>query len=403
MNTRFWVVAGLLGFIVATGAASLLLQRTASAQARPGAAGASVPNFEPDPLFFKSLPNRWTTGMVGGISVDPTNDHIYVLHRPATIGEGEKSAAKSPREARCCIPAPPILEFDQNGNLVRAFGGPGQGYEWPVTEHGITVDDKGNIWVAGNGKGDAHAVKFSRDGTFLMQLGKANQSKGSNDTANLGQAASIFVYPKTNEVFVADGYGNRRVVVYDADTGQYKRHWGAYGNRPDDTYKFPARAQSIIGPPPPQFSTPVHAVVVANDDMVYVADRSNNRFQVFGLDGTFVKEVFVNRDTLQNEGTVHNFALSRDPQQRYLYVADGSNKVINILDRATLRLLDGIGGYAGHNAREFYHLHSLASTTDKQGNLYIGEVNQGQRYYRWRFTGMGKPQNPDYSTVSETP
>lgn len=403
MKKRIWLMGGVLGLAVGAGLAPYVVQKTASAQARPGTASGSVPNFEPDPLFFKNLPNRWTSGMVGGISVDPTTDHIYVLHRPATIGEGEKSAAKNPPEARCCVPAPPILEFDQNGNLVRAFGGPGQGYDWPETEHGITADYKGNIWVAGNGKGDAHALKFSRDGKFLMQIGTPNQSKGSNDTANLKQAAGIFVYPRTNEVFVADGYGNRRVIVYDADTGQYKRHWGAYGKRPDDTHKFPPRAQSILAPPPPQFSTPVHAIVVANDDTVYVADRSNNRFQVFRIDGTFVKEVFVNRDTLQNEGTVHNFTLSRDPQQRYLYVADGSNKVINILDRATLRLLDGIGGYAGHNAREFYHLHSLASTTDKQGNLYIGEVNQGQRYYRYRFTGMGQPQNPSYSTVSQTP
>ena len=275
-----------------------------------------------------------------------------------------------------------------------------RGYEWPTTEHGITVDDKNNVWVAGNGKGDHVALKFSAAGKFLLQIGKKNQSTGSNDTANLNGPAQIFVYRKTNEVFVADGYTNRRVVVFDADTGAYKRHWGGYGKRPDDGIKFPPRSELIQGPPSQSFSTPVHSVVVSNDDLVYVADRSNNRLQVFRLDGTFVREVFVNRNTLQAEGTVHTFALSRDPAQRYLYVADGSNKAIHILDRQTLTLLDSVGGHGGHNAREFFHLHSLAAQPDSKGNLYVGEVNDGQRYYRLRYTGMGKPANPGYSKIT---
>jgi hypothetical protein len=363
--------------------------------------GARVPNFEMDPLFFQNLPNRWTTGQVGGISVD-SRDHVWILHRPATVAEGERSAALNPPAALCCTPAPPILEFDQLGRLVKAWGGPSQEqeYEWPTTEHGITVDYKGNVWVAGNGRGDHIALKFSSAGKFLMQIGKKNQSKGSNDTANLNGPAGIFVYQRTNEVFVADGYTNRRVIVFDADTGAYKRHWGAYGKPPDDAFAFPPRAQMVQGPPAQSFSTPVHAVVVSNDDIVYVADRSNNRLQTFRLDGTFVREVFVNRNTLQNEGTVHAFALSRDPAQQYLYVADGSNKAIHILDRRTLTLLDSVGGHGGHNAREFFHLHSLASQTDSKGNLFVGEVNDGQRYYRVRYTGMGKPANPGYSKVT---
>jgi hypothetical protein len=361
---------------------------------------ATVPNFEMDPLFFQNLPNRWTTGQVGGVSVD-NQDHIWILHRPSTVAEGERSAALNPPAALCCIPAPPILEFDPNGRLLKAWGGPGEGYEWPTTEHGITVDDKNNVWVAGNGKGDHIALKFSAAGKFLLQIGKKNQSTGSNDTANLNGPAQIFVYRKTNEVFVADGYTNRRVIVFDADTGAYKRHWGGYGKRPDDSIKFPPRPELIQGPPSQSFSTPVHSVVVSNDDLVYVADRSNNRLQVFRLDGTFVREVFVNRNTLQAEGTVHTFALSRDPAQRYLYVADGSNKAIHILDRQTLTLLDSVGGHGGHNAREFFHLHSLAAQPDSKGNLFVGEVNDGQRYYRLRYTGMGKPANPGYSKITE--
>ena len=257
-----------------------------------------------------------------------------------------------------------------------------------------------NVWVAGNGKGDHIALKFSAAGKFLMQLGKKIQSQGSNDTANLNGPAGIVVYQKTNEVFVADGYTNRRVIVFDADSGAYKRHWGAYGKRPDDAFKVPARAQLLQGPPLQSFSTPVHAVIVSNDDLVYVADRSNNRLQVFKLDGAFVREVFVNRNTLQNEGTVHAFALSRDPAQQYLYVADGSNKAIHILDRRTLTLLDSFGGHGGHNAGRSSTCTASRRSRTRRGRLYVGEVNQGQRSCRMRFTGMSAPENPGYSTVT---
>jgi DNA-binding beta-propeller fold protein YncE len=361
--------------------------------------GGGVPTFDWDPLFYQNLPNRWTTGQVGGISVDD-RDHTWIAHRPASVSPGERSASLNPPAARCCTPAPPVLEFDQNGRFVRAFGGPSDAYEWPTTEHGVYADHKGNVWVAGNGKGDNHILKFTNTGTFVMQIGRRNQAKGSNDTANVHGAASMVVFPKTNELFVADGYTNHRVIVFDADTGAYKRHWGAYGKPPDDTYKFPPRPQLIVGPPQPQFHNPVHSVVVSNDGLVYVGDRSNNRIQVFKLDGSFVREVYVNRDTLQNEGTVHNFALSRDPQQRYLFVADGSNKVLMTLDRATMTLLSSFGGQGGHNARQFFHLHSLASQPDSKGNLYVGEVNEGMRFYRLRYTGLGKPQNPGYAAIT---
>jgi hypothetical protein len=379
---------------------ALSIAVASSAFPRPQAqTSGGVPNFDWDPLFFQDLPNRWTTGQVGGISVD-NQDHTWIAHRPASITATIRTAALNPPAARCCTPAPPIIEFDQNGRFVRAFGGPSDAYEWPTTEHGVYADQKGNIWVAGNGKGDNHILKFSNTGKFLLQIGKRNQATGSNDTGNVHGAAAMVVHPKTNELFVADGYTNRRVIVFDAETGAYKRHWGAYGKPPDDTYKIPERPQLITGPPQPSFANPVHAVVVSNDGMVYVGDRSNNRIQVFRLDGSFVREVFINRDTLQNEGTVHNFALSRDPQQRYLFVADGSNKVLLTLDRGSMTLLSAFGGQSGHNARQFFHLHSLASQPDSKGNLYVGEVNEGQRYYRLRYTGLGKPQNPGYAAVT---
>jgi DNA-binding beta-propeller fold protein YncE len=344
-----------------------------------------VPFFEPDPLWSQALPNKWVTGQVGGVAVD-THDNLWVFHRPATIPDGEKAASLNPPQAECCIPAPAVLEFDGSGKFLQAWGGPAPGVEWPSSEHGIFVDNKDNVWLSGSAKADNQILKYSSKGQFLMQIGHAGKNLGSNDTANLGGPAGLFVYPKTNELFVADGYFNRRVIVFDADTGAYKRHWGAYGKSPDDSIPIPPRAQLIQGPPPAGFNNPVHAVLVTRDDLVYVADRSNNRLQVFSLDGTFIKEAFISRNTLQSEGTVHAFAVSPDRDQTFLYVVDGSNKAIRVLNRRTLEIVSSIGGHAGHNAREFFHAHGIAA--DSKGNLFIGEVNNGQRYYRYAFKGM---------------
>jgi hypothetical protein len=345
-----------------------------------------IPLFEPDPLWSQALPNKWVTGQVGGLAVD-SHDNLWVFHRPATIPDGEKGASLTPPQSECCIPAPSVLEFDPNGKFLQAWGGPGPGYEWFTAEHGIFVDYQDNVWLSGSAKEDNQILKFTNQGKFLMQIGHAGKNRGSNDTENLGGPASLFLVRKTNELFVADGYFNHRVIVFDADTGAYKRHWGAYGKRPDDTLKFPPRAQLVQGPPPEGFNNPVHAVLVTSDDLVYVADRTNNRLQVFRPDGTFLKEVFISKNTLQNEGTVHAFAVSPDKEQKFLYIVDGSNKAIRILNRQAMEIVGSIGGHAGHNAREFFHIHSFAS--DSKGNLFLGEVNNGQRYYKYRFTGMG--------------
>jgi DNA-binding beta-propeller fold protein YncE len=346
-----------------------------------------VPQFEPDPLWSEALPNKWVTGAVGGVAVD-SHDNVWVFHRPGSIPDGEKAASLTPPQAECCFPAPPVLQFAPDGKFLQAWGGPGQGYEWPTSEHGIFVDEQDNVWLSGNAREDNQILKFTSAGEFLMQIGRAGQNKGSSDTENLGGPAGLFVYPPTNELFVADGYFNHRIIVFDASTGAYKRHWGAYGNRPEDDYAFPARAQLLQGPAPPQFNNPVHSVAVSNDGFVYAADRTNNRLQVFGLDGTFVNEAFIARNTLQAEGTVHHFALSPDAAQQFLYVVDGSNKAIRVLNRQTLEIVANVGGHAGHNAREFFHVHSAA--IDSVGNLFIGEVNTGQRYYRYALKGMGR-------------
>ena len=375
MRSRMWVALIIVNLVVCFAAAQ---------NGRSGLPQA--PSFEPDPLWSQALPNKWVTGQVGGLAVD-SHDNVWVFHRPATIADGEKAAALNPPQAECCIPAPSVLEFDTNGKFIQAWGGPGQGYEWFTSEHGIYVDSKDNVWLSGNSEKDNQILKFTNKGKFLMQIGHAGKNRGSNDIENLGGPAGLFVYPKTNELFVADGYFNHRVIVFDADTGKYKRHWGAYGKKPDDMLKLPSRQDVIKGATPEGFGNPVHAVLVTNDDLVYVADRSNNRLQVFTLDGKLIKEVFISRNTLQNEGTVHAFAVSPDKAQRFLYVVDGSNKAIRVLNRKTLEVISSIGGHAGHNAREFFHAHSFAA--DSKGNLFIGEVNNGQRYYKYTFKGMG--------------
>ncbi|HKC58190.1 MAG TPA: hypothetical protein VKC35_18790 [Vicinamibacterales bacterium] len=357
----------------------------ADLQVRLDAQARQVPMFEPDPLWAQALPNKWATGAVGGIAVD-SHDNVWVFQRPGTIPDSERGASLNPPASECCIPAPSVLEFSPDGRLLQAWGKPGPGYEWFKTEHGILIDDKDNVWLSGSAKEDNQLLKFTSTGKFLMQVGHAGKNTGSGDTENVGGPAGLFLYKKANELFVADGYFNHRVVVFDAETGKFKRAWGAYGKKPDDSYKFPPRAQLIQGDPPPQFNNPVHAVLVSNDDLVYVADRTNNRLQIFKVDGTFVKEVFVARNTLQQEGTVYNFVFSPDKEQRFLYVMDGSNKAIRVYDRKSMELLTSIGGHAGHNAREFFHPHSFA--VDSKGNLFIGEVNDGMRYYRYAYKGM---------------
>jgi DNA-binding beta-propeller fold protein YncE len=367
----------LTGIAFLTLAAALLIPITLH-NAR--AAQDAVPHFEPDPYWPKQLPNNWMLGQVSGIYVD-SHDHIWVTSRPRTLDNNDKYAALNPPEADCCIPAPPIIEFDQTGNFIQGWGGPGQGYEWPDNEHGIFIDYKENVWVGGNSDKDTNILKFTKAGKFLLQIGHHGKSGGSNDTENLKRPAGICVYPKTNEVFVADGYGNRRVIVFDADTGAYKRLWGAYGDKPDDTVP---RTRVYEGPGPRQFNT-VHGIRISNDDLVYVGDRVNNRIQVFRPDGTFVKEGFIERKTSTPEGTAFDIAFSPDKQQQFLYVPDGSNKKVQILNRNTLEVVGFFGGHGGHGTGQFFHIHSIAS--DSKGNIYLGE-SFGMRALRWNYKGM---------------
>ncbi len=377
MRSRHLLI--LAALMVALSVGSLALERASQA---PGAA----PSFQVDP-FWPKLPKAWILGQVSGVAVD-AQDHVWVLQRPWSLNNDELK--KNP-EAECCSAPPPVMEFDSAGNYLRGWGGrPEDGsYEWPEDEHGIHVDYKGNVWVSSAGgprmaqRKENFLVKFTREGKFLLQIGRRGMSKGSLDTGNLNNAADMWVHPATNEVFVADGYINRRVIVFDADTGAFKRMWGAYGDPPDDAAP---KAFAGEGPGPRQFNT-VHGIKVSADGLVYVNDRLNNRLQVFTIDGIFQREVFVERKT-QLLGTSFNTAFSPDAGQRWLYVGDAGNGRIHVFDRRTLqelRAFGRIGRYAG----EFVFLHNLA--TDSAGNLYVSEVGNGRRVQKFVLEAAPRP------------
>jgi DNA-binding beta-propeller fold protein YncE len=377
MNTRnLFVGASFVAILAALGIGQAMLQETAAAAAQ---GGVMAPRFEVDPLWPKPLPNHWVLGQTIGVFVD-TDDHIWIVHRSSsTLDEQEKGLEL--QTAECCAGAPPILEFDQAGNLLRHWGGPGQGYEWPDGNHGIYIDHKGFVWIGGNGPADSHVLKFTKDGKFVMQVGKKGARRragaaagkdegqvagfvgGSNDQENFGRVAKIYVDAQTNEAFLADGYLNKRVAVIDADTGKLKRYWGAYGNRPDDT---PLPAYNPAGPPNQQFRNPVHCADLSVDRFLYVCDRAHDRLQVFTPDGKFVKEAFYARNT-KASGSVWDIAFSRDPQQRYMYIPDGMNNRVRIVDRQTMTELTTFGD-GGRQPGQFYGVHSIA--TDKSGNIY---------------------------------
>lgn len=359
------------------------LAQTAAAQARERP---EIPKFEVDP-FWPKLPGKWVFGQVSSVSIDEQG-HAWVLQRPTTVRTDQKAMA-----------APPVLEFDENGNFVQGWGGPGEGYDWPEIEHGIYVDPKGFVWIGGNGKTDHHLVKFTKAGKFVMQIGRKGQSKGNKDTQNVNQAADTFVYARTNELFVADGYGNSRVIVFDADTGAFKRMWGAFGKEPDtlparpkvpEASRIPAKEETGNGPE--QFDRPVHAARVSNDGFVYVSDRGGKRVQVFTIDGKYVTQTFIDRwceaPHCGNGQTVASTAFSHDPEQRFLYVASRSPARVWVLDRRTLEPLDSFGR-PGVAPGEFYVLHHM--NVDAKGNLYVTEVQDGKRAQKFVFRGMTTP------------
>ncbi len=361
---------------------------------------AQAPTFEVERLWPKPFPvaRKWILGSVSGVTVD-AQDRIWVVHRGVdSLQANEKGPALEPWASMCCFAAPQILAFDAAGNLVSNWEPKDtKGYDWPANPAGIAVDAKGNVWVAGGlatpslapagrGRGapgaagapppppaDAQVLKFGKDGKFVMQIGKAGQAGVSDSQTNLNRPAGVAVDDAANEVYVADGFGNRRVVVFDANTGAFKRAWGAYGEKPSDE-TLPAYDPNAA--PARQFRT-VSCVKIAKDGMVYVCDRQNDRLQVFTKDGKFRKEAVISKMTT-GDGSVWDIAFS--PDQKLLYVADGHDKTIWILDRESFNIVGQIGS-GGRYPGQFYGVGSVA--VDSKGNVYTGENLEGKRVQKF--------------------
>jgi DNA-binding beta-propeller fold protein YncE len=409
LKKREWLTgAALFAFVIGLSVTPRLFGRAAPSQ---GPYTGKFPVFAVDPAW-PHLPNNWVLGGVSKIVVD-RHDNVWIIHRPRTVPAGKTAA-------------PPVVEWDARGNFVQAWGGEGPGYDWPDAEHNVFVDYKDNVWISGSSpsgqsktrRSDDMIIKFTNKGQFIKQLGGRTTSHGSKDPLSVNKPGDLFVSPKTNELYVADGYGNRRVIVFDADTLAFKRMWGAFGKPPEDDANSggpgpsggPAAAGGAgggavsrpaaletEGPGPDKFASPVHGVMVSNDDIVYVADRANRRLQLFTPEGKYLKEMFVNRAGPASD-SVCGLAFSPDKKQKFLYLSDLGNSHIVVVERKTLEILYQFGK-RGPQPGNFQGLHHIAM--DSKGNLYTAEVAPGARAQRFNFEGMSTTVPPNALTPDE--
>ena len=372
-------ICGTLGAVAAL---LVMFQQGQKHFSQPASAASNerlAPQMVVDPFWPQPLPDKWILGATIGIAVD-SRDHIYIVHRNQDNNFATQEIGLDNGVAECCTAAPPIIEFDPAGNVVNAWGGPGEGYTWPDSNHGLEIAPNGNIWIGGNGGADSHILVFSAEGDFVREIGLPGEPVDSNSTTHFNKVAEIAIDPAANEAYIADGYGNKRVAVLDAATGAFKRYWGAYGNRPDDAGIF----YDPDEPLPQQFVGPVHCAEPSNDGLIYVCDRGADRIQVFRPDGTFVKEAQVARNT-RGAGAVWDIAFSRDADQEFIFLADGSNFKVHILDRDSLEKLAEFGD-GGRQPGLFYGTHSIVS--DSKGNIYTTETYEGKRVQKFVFQGL---------------
>ncbi len=369
-----------LGFVGALGVLAIsqaLFQQQADAQSGDAV---MAPAFQVDPFWPKPLPNHWILGRTIGVAVDE-RDHVFIVHRDQNDMFGERTEiGLTTGVSECCQAAPPVLEFDPEGNLVNAWGGPGEGYTWFASNHGLEIAPNGDVWIGGNGGGDSHILVFSREGKFLREIGEPGNNVDSNSTKHFGRVAEIAIDAKANEAYVADGYTNKRVAVVDVKTGKFKRFWGAYGEKPEDGRYGYTPGEEL----PKQFRGPVHCAEPSNDGLVYVCDRGSDRIQVFKKDGTFVTEKLIAPNTL-SQGSTWDIAFSRDSEQKYMYVADGQNMKVYVVERKTLEVLTSFGD-GGRQPGLFYAVHSIA--TDSKGNIFTTETYEGKRLQKFSYQGI---------------
>lgn len=347
----------------------IALLTTVAALAIASPAFAEGPTFKVDPNWPKQLPNNWIIGQIGGMNVD-AQDHIWVFQRPRSLKDVDLAEKKN---SKCCAPAPSVMEFDVDGNVVSSWGGPGYNPDWPEIEHGIYVDPKNQIWLTGSGNKDGTLLKFSRDGKFLAKFGKQGPTAGSMDSTALGGTASLALDTQANELYLSDGYFNHRVIVVDANTMAFKRLWGAYGKPPTDM-KLPN-----YNPKSEQFANPVHCVRLSNDGFVYVCDRTNNRIQVFQKTGAFVKEFAIRPET-HGTGSSYDLAFWPDRNQTYMIIASGADGEAVIVRRDNGQEVGAFGHY-GKQTGQFHNIHQIVS--DSKGNIYTGEVDVGMRIQKF--------------------
>jgi DNA-binding beta-propeller fold protein YncE len=355
------------------------------------AASEDAPHYQVDPFWPKQLPNNWTMGQVGGMAIDG-QDHIWVLQRPRSATEDELGAQRTPPRSDCCNSTPSVLEFNTDGNVIKSWGGPGFVPDWPTVEHALWVDKGGNVWISGAGVDDRQVIKFTSDGRQLLEIGRKSKApKNNQDTSLLGRAAGLDVDDAAHEVYIADGYLNNRVVVYDSDTGKFKRGWGGYGIPLSEVANSVEQIEAEVptagtipayapgGPPDKQFRSPVHCARLSIDGLVYVCDRQNDRIQAFTKQGKFLKEFFVRPATL-GMGSAWTVVFSHDTAQKYLLVVDGENSVVWILRRSDGAVVSSFG-HSGRNAGQFHWVHQ--AVMDSKGNLYTGEVDNGKRLQKF--------------------
>ncbi len=328
--------------------------------ARPAAPLAGVPVFEADPKW-PVLPQDWRWGQVIGIFAD-SNGHVW------TSNSGR------------------ISEWDPKGKLLQSWDARGPEGTWS-TIHGLFVDHNGFVWT--NARESQLTIKFTRTGQVSLVIGKFNETGGSNDTTLMGRPSEIWVDPADNEVFVADGYGNRRIIVFDGATGKYLRHWGAYGKKPEDPSGRRGgggggggAAPPVPDAPPQQFSVP-HGIAGSRDGLIYLADRANNRIQVFRQNGEYVAErilrprcgaqeqaTWTPKRPCGNEATF-SLGFSHDGPQTYLYSADGGSHVITVLRRKDLEVVSEFAA-PGAQTGQLGRPHNLS--VDPSGNIFVAEA-----------------------------